>query len=289
MWAFGHIMSVKLAWQSPDRLWISDTPLLQLLDADGSVIAVIRRDEASFTRFNMPPRVDTMAFAYFGVSLPGRYDADFVVRYGVSASDSSRLVALDSLRLEPLTSTVRFSTPTTNDGASVQSMTYLPMESQAVWTVGPTGNVWLAKTAEYRLHEVTLAGDTLRTIELAREPDRLGSAERDSLAKASGFDLSQIPVHRPLFDRLDVAPDGAVWVRTAPPRAAWDVFDACGRYLGNVTAGAQPIREPFVVVAGGALFGVVTDELDLEYVVRMQLSRADGSPVRPASECWPER
>ncbi len=40
-----------------------------------------------------------------------------------------------------------------------------------------------------------------------------------------------------------------------------------------------------VVAAAGALFGVVTDELDLEYVVRMQLSRADGSPVRPAPEC----
>ena len=138
------------------------------------------------------------------------------------------------------------------------------MQPRVLWAIGPTGNVWLASTSEYRLHEVTLAGDTLRTIELAREPDRLGGAERDSLAEASGFDLSQIPVFRPLFDRLDVAPDGAVWVRTAPSEAAWDVFDACGRYLGNVSAETQRIREPFVVADAGALIGVVRDELDLE-------------------------
>ena len=285
MWAFGRIISVKLAWQPPDRLWVTDQPLLQLLDTAGSFIAAVPEVEMSgFGRFNQPAQVDTMGFAYYGVRLPGNLEPDFVVRYGISGSYAGHLVALDSLRLDQPTSVMRLSQPS-GDRVSVQSITVLPMQPRVLWAIGPTGNVWLASTSEYRLHEVTLAGDTLRTIELAREPDRLGGAERDSLAEASGFDLSQIPVFRPLFDRLDVAPDGAVWVRTAPSEAAWDVFDACGRYLGNVSAETQRIREPFVVVAGGALFGVVADELDLEYVVQMQLSRADGSPVRPASEC----
>ena len=287
MWAFGSIASVKLAWQSPDRLWITDTPLLQLLDTEGSFIAAVSREEASFSRFSPSPRADTMGFAYLGVSLPERLSEgdDFVVRYGVSDSDTSRLVVLDSLRLDQLTSTVLFSTLTSNDGVFSRSVMYLPMEPQVVWAVGPSGNAWLAKTSEYQLHEVTLAGDTLRTIELRREPDRLGSAERDSLAESSGFDVSQIPAFRSLFDRLDVAPDGAVWVRMPPPGTAWDVFDACGRYLGNVSPETQMDREPFVVADAGALIGVVRDELDLEYVVRMQLARPDGSPVRSPPEC----
>ena len=284
MWAFGGIIGAKLAWQPPDRLWITDQPLLQLLDTAGSFIAAAAGEMSAFGRFNAPPQVDTMEFAYYGVSLPGNLEPDFVVRYGVSRSDARRLVALDSLRLNQPASVLRSSQPS-GDRFVVQSVTVLPMRPRVLWAAGPTGNVWLASTSEYRLHEVTLAGDTLRTVELAREPDRLGRAERDSLAEASGFDLSQIPVVRPLFDRLDVAPDGAVWVRTAPLQGAWDVFDGCGRYLGNVSAETQGIEEPFVVAGGGALFGVVTDELDLEYVVRMQLSHADGSPVRPASEC----
>lgn len=284
MWAWGRLISVKVAWQPPDRLWVTDQPLLQLLDTAGSFIAAAPGAMSGIARFNEPPQVDTMGFAYYGVPLPGKgnFEPDFVVRYGVSASDASQLVALDSLRLDQPASVVRFSQWSSG---GVQSITELPMRPRVLWTVGPTGNVWLASTSEYRLHEATLAGDTLRTIALAREPDRLGSAERDSLAEASGFDLGQIPVFRPLFDRLDMAPDGAVWVRGMPPEAAWDVFDACGRYLGSASAETQPIREPFVVAGGGALFGVVTDELDLEYVVRMQLSRADGSPVRPASAC----
>ena len=201
MWAFGRIISVKLAWQPPDRLWVTDQPLLQLLDTAGSFIAAVPEVEMSgFGRFNQPAQVDTMGFAYYGVRLPGNLEPDFVVRYGISGSYAGHLVALDSLRLDQPTSVMRLSQPS-GDRVSVQSITVLPMQPRVLWAIGPTGNVWLASTSEYR------------------------SAE------------------------------------------------------------TQRIREPFVVVAGGALFGVVADELDLEYVVQMQLSRADGSPVRPASEC----
>ncbi len=234
----------------------------------------------------MPPRVDTTGFAYFGVGGLGperSYGTDFVVRYGVSRSDSARLVAFDSLDIgQPRRGLRTADSPSFEDEVFVQSVEELPMQPEVVWAIGPGGNAWLANTSDYRLHQVTLAGDTLRTVELRRDPIRLKVSERDSLAEASGFDLDEIPVFRPLFDRMDVAPDGSLWVRRPPPGVAWDVFDLCGRYLGAAAPEAKLEREPFVLAAAGILIGVARDELGLEYVVRTVLTDPGGAPVRPA-------
>ncbi len=86
------------------------------------------------------------------------------------------------------------------------------------------------------MHEVAFSGDTLRTVELRRDPEPLVGAERDSLAEAAGFDPDDLPAFRRMFDRIDVAPDGYLWVqRRQPGRTfAWDVFDPCGRFEGAV-------------------------------------------------------
>jgi hypothetical protein len=48
----------------------------------------------------------------------------------------------------------------------------------------------------------------------------------------------------------------------------WDVFDAEGRYLGvvNMPPRFQPVR-----FLGNVIYGIQRDELDVQYVVKLQV------------------
>ena len=121
----------------------------------------------------------------------------------------------------------------------------------------------------------------MRTVELERVPERLVGRERDSLAQASGFPARRLPANRSMMDRLDVSPDGWIWVRRQLQNAErhWDIFDGCGSYLGSVEAPRLLETSPLQVLQSGTLLGVMRDELDVEYVVRMRLVRDDGTAV----------
>ncbi len=48
----------------------------------------------------------------------------------------------------------------------------------------------------------------------------------------------------------------------------WDVFDRTGRYLGMV---ALPARFTLRAIRGDRIYGLWRDELDVQYVVRLQI------------------
>jgi hypothetical protein len=48
----------------------------------------------------------------------------------------------------------------------------------------------------------------------------------------------------------------------------WDVFDAEGRYLGVVN---MPLRFQPVRFLGNVIYGIQRDELDVQYVVKLQV------------------
>ena len=51
----------------------------------------------------------------------------------------------------------------------------------------------------------------------------------------------------------------------------YDVFDAMGRYLGNVFVPFRLQRSPAPMIRDRMLFGVVRDDLDVQYVVRARI------------------
>lgn len=139
-----------------------------------------------------------------------------------------------------------------------------------------SGRVWIGWSDEYRLYELSLEGDTLRVIE--REYQAVGAAaaradERSAAGsgRVQGFSEGAI-VHRVLEDR-----DGYVWVQTGDPgRLTLDVFDPVGRYLGRLSADPRVPPPSPILVRGGKLYAVATDELDAQYVVRLGVRRPQG-------------
>ena len=287
---FRHLLGIDVAWQEPDRLWVLEAPYLHVLDGMGVPVVAAFRGLSALGGLDREVRVDANGFAYLRknerdlASPLSATTVDGVVsKYGIGAGEE--VTAVDSLALEQWVETMRVVQRRTTGGVDITEVERLPMQPRTLWAVAPAGTLWLAVTSEHRLHEVTLAGDTLRTVELRRPPAPLAGAERDSLADASGFPADELPPFRSAMDRVEVAGDGLVWVRN-PLRGrafAWDVLDACGRYLGNVAPGAPLDWSPVAFGEGGTIYGVVKDEMDIEYVVRMTLRLPDGSRLAPSS------
>jgi sugar lactone lactonase YvrE len=165
----------------------------------------------------------------------------------------------------------------------------LPFAPRHLRSFDENGYVWTADTHEYRLHRITLAGDTVLVITHPQEAAPLGQAERDSVTRYARtleaelrltVDSDMIPRRAPLLDWIAVDETGSVWVGLAAadddaPSVA-DVFAADGRYLGRLTLpfptlGALPPR-----FRGGRLYTVSHDELGSAVIVRARVERPRG-------------
>ena len=92
-------------------------------------------------------------------------------------------------------------------------------------------------------------------------------------AVASAID--SLPAEKPIVQSLFVDESGRVWVRVTTPDTltTYDVYLTDGRYDGTaVTLRNIPIWwKP--LVRGDLLYTLVTDELDVPYVVRARIRR----------------
>ena len=276
---------VGIAWQPPGRLWVVDVPELALLDTAGAPLGTAFR---GLDFENVTPHADAGGFAYaqrteIRLEAPRRASGGLVntpVAYYAekyALSPENEVAAVGRLHLGDWT----WRDKVVDHGGRLREHRTLPLSPDLVWTATPEGAVWAADRSEYRLHKLTFAGDTVRTVELQRDPAPLQSPERDSLAERHGFEPGDLPSHRLAMDRVDAGPDGLLWVRNTLPGGghAWDVFDSCGRYLGPVVPETRLDGSPLVVAEGGVLLGVAKDDMDLEFVVRLALRLRDGSPV----------
>lgn len=151
--------------------------------------------------------------------------------------------------------------------------------SRRVWAFAGGETVWAANRAAYRFHEVTFAGDTVRTVELGNPPP----------PPPDDSDESEF---EPQMASLEVSPEGWLWVlrhREDPDEnPVWDLFDNCGRYRGEVASPARiaTVRfggetvDPIDVGAEGMVHGIARDALDVSYVLRLRLESEGGTPQR---------
>ena len=137
----------------------------------------------------------------------------------------------------------------------------------------------------YRIEKSIPGGDTTLIVVTSRPPVPVTPAERDSVIaqlreslRASGatteMDWSRIPEVKPSVETIFTSAEGTLWVEIPNLSGGtdYDVLSSDGTYLGTLTTGTLGVLGwlPPIVV-GDTFLAVVTDELDVPYVVRARI------------------
>jgi hypothetical protein len=161
----------------------------------------------------------------------------------------------------------------------------VPFVHQPAWTFDRGGFFWADFADGYRLHAIEFDGDTLRIIERDYRPAPVSDQERDEAAgRFSGdalagatvdFDESMMAGVHPPFERFLTDDVGNLWIKRAlgDDRWAWEVFDPEGRYMGAVRTDTDLARLTVHQITGDAVYGVLRDDLDVPYVVRLGIQK----------------
>ncbi len=173
-------------------------------------------------------------------------------------------------------------------GSNAWSWAPVPFYARPYQVLTPNGEFWGTTGGSPRLEVARWkpAGDTSLVFTSLRKPEPVTSAERDSAMNAleerysrpSGnrphLDPSRVPAEKPTAYGLSLDDLGRLWVRVGEPSAdatEYDVFDRNGHH-------AETVRMPFrvdawvpPVVHGDTAWAVVTDDTDVQYVVRARM------------------
>ncbi|MEJ2547648.1 MAG: hypothetical protein P8125_07490 [Gemmatimonadota bacterium] len=161
----------------------------------------------------------------------------------------------------------------------------------------------------YKLTWLNLDGEPERIVHLYREPNPFTPEEQATLMARFDemIDGSRLSPERkqqvrrsikfednyPYYRRFMNGPQGTLWLRrvlpirdmtpeqvealtnsiSVRPAPGFDIFDAQGRYLGIVVV---PEEMPLGLLHGDRMFGIVRDELDVEYLKIYRIEGMDG-------------
>jgi hypothetical protein len=174
---------------------------------------------------------------------------------------------------------------------------------EPLWTVLTDGRIVSGRTSEYRLEVRTANGRLERVVGKPFERRSFSDADqREFRARLSASMAGQPPSpardrlvrsmkyadHYPAFASLFGGPDGTTWVQRAKDvstitdsdleaydvravgASTYEVFDADGRYLGEI---APPDEFEPLHSAGEYVYGISRDDLGVQYVVRLRVVR----------------
>jgi hypothetical protein len=181
--------------------------------------------------------------------------------------------------------TVRLPYPELNLPRRGSNTFELPFGPRHLRAFDESGYIWAATTHDYRLHRISLAGDTVLVVTHPQQPLALTQQQRDSVADYArmleqevrvSFSADMLPRTAPVLDWLAVDDAGHIWAGLAgepdaPTQA--DVFDGDGRYLGRVVlpvAGLPALPPRF---RDGRLYLVGHDALGTPIVFRGRVRR----------------
>ncbi|MEX0692204.1 MAG: 6-bladed beta-propeller [Gemmatimonadales bacterium] len=179
---------------------------------------------------------------------------------------------------------------------------------EPLWAVLPTGGLLYGVNSNYRIELRDTTGQVTQIItkHFTAQPvtedhaNRMRDAVIEIAVRQAGRPLPpqalqmmranmNFAANYPVMGFVTPGPDGSTWVQLvrsvadlnegelenfniqmdlAAPR--WDVFDSQGRYLGRVE---MPGRIQVLAIDGDVFYGVMRDELDVQYVVRLRLAR----------------
>lgn len=175
-----------------------------------------------------------------------------------------------------------------DDPSSFEGMMAVPFYAYSPAQIGRNADMWSAEPAasHYRIVRWNPGADTTLIVTVERPPVPVTAAERDSaiadvresLAQFRGItremDWSKIPATKPPVTSLFESADGNLWVLvpSVDGVATYDVLAPDGAYLGSASSpDLNPVPWLDPVVQGDVWWGIVTDELDVPYVVRARI------------------
>jgi hypothetical protein len=267
----------------PDgHLWVMDPQnnRLSVFDTVGQYVGGITMP-GGFLLFPWPGGFDQQGNYYAPQPLQGNTFGFELLRYDVRL-DPVELTPRDTLQL-PRDPIQRERFELRGNGGGLQAG--VPFQGRLVWRLAPAGTIWALITDQYRLLELGLDGDTLRTITREFTPIPVTAADRDQAREdlkwfteqGGQVDWWKIPETKPLVTQFFLDDEGDIWVvcesSGAEGGTVADVFDPQGRYLGAVALPFALAEAPLPIVRNSVLYGVVRDELDVPYVVRARITR----------------
>ena len=154
------------------------------------------------------------------------------------------------------------------------------------------GALWSSRDGDpaYRFHRWQPGGDTTLLVETQRPPVTVPAVERDSVIDmmrqmtsnmgVGEWDWSRVPTVRPAVEDIFESDDGNLWVRTpaADGGVLFDVYSRGRRPPRNGHPGPrpEPLRPDRPGGARRTAWLVVTDEVDVQYVVRARVVAGEG-------------
>ncbi len=169
----------------------------------------------------------------------------------------------------------------------------IPFFADEVSFIDSRGAVWSTRDGdpEYRMARWEPGGDTTLVVETRRPAVPVPEVERDSVIGAMRqlladrganrqFDWSRIPTVKPAVEGVFESVEGNLWVQTpaADGGVLFDVYSGDGGYLGTAGLGPGLIGlsdQVDPVVRGDSTWLIVTDEFDVDYVVRARIAPAE--------------
>ena len=176
-----------------------------------------------------------------------------------------------------------------------------PFSPQHWWIFGPNLDIWWSDGYDlggrYELRQIDLeSGKTLRTVLRQYEPVAISEAVRVAAVEAqlesvrhdhnlpgaqrpSPEAMDAVPRVYPPFERFYRSRDGTLWVRRSlgDGVAGFDVFDEEGRYLGQPEMPAGLANMSVQVITGDRMYVIDSDEMGVDYVVRLEIVRSGDS------------
>ena len=217
----------------------------------------------------------------------GRYNA-FVLSH--DGENTIRLLARFDQSFTPLDTIALPQSPlkierfefVNDDGGQISSS--IPFQGSFIWRFSSSGNFWTLLTRPYELIEIAADGRVLRRITKEFEPIPVTSADMETVRErltwftnqGGKVDESRIPRTKPVVSSFFSDDEGNLWVKrvgTTPENEVshFDLFTGEGYFLGEVRFPFSLDVSPEPVVRDGLLYGITTDELGAELIVRARI------------------
>ncbi len=262
-----------LTWDAAGRLWVADigNARYALYDSAGTHL----EDRPMRTPSALIPWLGGLGRDGFLYDAAARLEGDGRVAFRYYRKAANTGVIIDTL--PPMLSPPR---PT---GQITTALFHLL--PRLIFHFDPAGYLWFGVNDRYQFVQRSLRGDTLRIIDVDRPPAPVSEAEKDSIMREvlelpPGPDARpgrrDIPDVKPAFERIYTDDTGHVIVQPngtgAEDGRIFDVFDSEGRYLGRMQSDVRFVLFPALpMFARGALYGVSTDSLGAETLVRARI------------------
>jgi hypothetical protein len=178
-------------------------------------------------------------------------------------------------------------------------------ESEPMWTLGPEGQLYTGVNSEYSLRVHGSDGEIVRIVRKPFERRPISDGDQaefrrivEELWQDQGMPPQAMEVMSqalsfaefyPAYANILGGPDGSLWVqRIQTPEeireqggnfdiqdlgsSTWEVFNGQGQLLGTLE---MPPRFTPLAFIDGSLYGVLRDELDVQYVAKLRVDQGE--------------